>query len=295
MGKFENLNSFITVAEQGSFSAAARKLNISAVAVAKQINNIEDLLNAQLFHRSTKNIYLSESGRLFYEKIKPAINEIYEAFQDFSLCSSQPNGELKILSTEYFAKNYIIPYTKNFLHRYSDINLNLEIADRVPNLENEKIDIVFGLFGIDNDKYIARKIFNTKYVLVASPKYFEQKTLPQKPIDLKDHFFIGHNKRIDNNLEFKDGCKVSIIPKLMVNDTYSMIDLALEGIGIIQIQYDEIKNFIQEGIFIEILPRLLDKTQSIYLYYKKQKYLPLKIRVFIDYMLQNVVSKSPNL
>ncbi len=284
MSKFERINTFIKVIEENGFAAAARTLQVSPAAVSKQVTKLEKSLGVQLLKRNTRRLQLTEMGEQYYLTCKQALNQVLDIETLITWDQKEPNGILRITSNRYFAENYLLPRLAEFLAYYPKITLNLELAERFPDLSQEGIDILFGVSKLGSDDLICRKVTSTRYVLCASPSYLSQYGYPQIPADLKQHRYITHSMRQPaNSLTFLQQQTIYIEPFLWLNDASAMLNCALQGLGIIKLHEYMVKEALATGKLIELLPQFNEPDLPVYLYYQPSRYLQPKIRCFIDF------------
>ena len=219
MPDLSQMKTFILISELGSLAAAARKLGISPAAVSKQLTRLEEELGLQLLLRSTRRIELTEVGISYCLQCRRILEEMEAASALISQIKVVPNGALKVVSGRHFAASYIVPHMKEFLMKYPKIELNLELAERVPDIDMEAIDVLIGMSISATGEAIQKRIAATSYSLCASPGYLEQFGRPEKPDDLKNHRYIAHSMRKpDNELLFHDKEVVTLTPYIRVND-----------------------------------------------------------------------------
>jgi DNA-binding transcriptional LysR family regulator len=176
---------------------------------------------------------------------------------------------------------------------YPDLKIDLELADRFPDLEKDNIDILCGIEYEGPDHYVRKKIFSANHILCASPDYLAKFGTPKKPEDLKRHRYITHSSRSpDNLLVFSDNKEIYLDFHLRLNDARIMLECALQGLGFIKIFNYHIEEAIRSGALIEILKPYREPEKSIYIYYQQQKFLPKKIRLFLDFLYQKIPAKS---
>jgi len=204
--------------------------------------------------------------------------------------NSQPSGLLKIASNRHFGEKYIINNLKDFISQYPDLKIDLELTDRFPDLERENIDILCGIEADGPDHYVRRKIFSAFHVFCASPDYLKQFGLPKKPEDLKNHRYITHACRDDNILTFPDDREIMLDFHLRFSDEKTMLDSALQGMGIIKIFSYHVNEAIKEGKLVEILTSYRQPAKPIYIYYQTHKFLQKKIRFFLDFLYSKIQS-----
>lgn len=286
MWNLEQIKTFKLISECRSFSKVAEKLNISAAAVGKQIKNLEDNLGATLFYRTTRHVALTELGEIFYEQCETILSEIERTNDLLATHKGKITGKLKIVSAVSFGERHIIPLVKEFLTLYPELTLYLELADRIPDLEKENIDLIMGLMQGLPQHYVCKKIKTDRYALCASLEYMKKFRIPNKPENLTEHDFITHSKRPKPQIvTFKKNMTIYVKPRLWTNSTNAMLQFCLDGLGIAMFHADVVENYIKEKRLIEVLKEYQQPPQSIFLYYKKVEYLQPKLRAFIDFFV----------
>lgn len=286
MKKLNQIITFINIVEEHSFAAAARKQQISAAAISRQIANLENEIGAQLFTRSTRQVLLTEIGKQYYLHCKKAVEELHEAERAIAGSQLEATGELRIMTNRYFAQEFIIPELPKFLKQNPKLRLNFHLAERFPNLEKENIDILFGVSIEGSQELVRRRFATTRYVLCASPAYLKKRGIPKTPNDLQKHRYITHTIRTPSNIIlFKNEMEVPIEPIISLNDTYAMRACALNGLGLVNLHDYMIAEEIANEELVEVLREYQEDKKNIYLYYQQSKYLQPKIRKFIDFFV----------
>jgi DNA-binding transcriptional LysR family regulator len=293
MDKLKFLKTFMVTVEEGSITQAARRLGISKAAASKQLIELESHLNTQLLNRTTRLLKLTDTGQAFYESSKNIFSAVAEAESMAMQTHDKPIGILKILSHRHFGERFIIKHLKEFTTIYPDLKLDIELADRFPDLDKEDFDVLCGI-GHDGPEHLVRKkIMTIRHVLCVSPEYIAQFGLPKTPEDLKKHRYITHSFRSpDNCLSFKNNKEIFLDFIIRVNDAQAMLTCALQGIGFIKIFNYFVDEHIKNGKLIEILKAYREPPKSIHIFYKQQKFLPNKIRFFLDFLYKKVKEDS---
>lgn len=285
----KHLLTFLLVIEENSFAGAARKLHLTNAAVSKQINTLEESLGVILIKRTTRKVTLTEAGHLFYDHAKNLANEINEIQSLFSTYKKEPSGHLKIGSSWHFAEHILIPNLEEFSKLYPKITIELLIIEKIPDLSKEGIDINMGHTFVGGPDDIIKKVGETRYVLCASPAYLDTYGIPKKPQDLVKHRYITHRMRQpDNVLTFKKGVEIVLDPFLRLNDSRTMIQCALNHLGIIKLHRYAVTNEMKQGRLIEILKGWDDSKQPINICYQPQRYVQPKIRTFLDFIYSKI-------
>lgn len=284
MSKFDRMATFVSVFEEGSFAACAKKLKISSAAVSKQVSLLEKDLGFELMVRSTRRLALTDAGAFYFEQAQKILHEMGEIDALALEMRKEPFGVLKVASQRYFAERYILPDLARFLLAYPKVQLHLDLIESFPDFERENIDIVIGMSRSLSANSIQKTIGYTQYVMCASPGYLKTFGMPKTPQDLKQHRYINHSLRTPVNItKFAAGLELYLEPYLLLNDTNAMKVCAESGIGIVKLHHYVVSDAIKAGTLVEILSDYNEPKQPIFVSYGSRKHVPPKIRAFIDF------------
>ncbi len=285
MPDLSQIEAFVLTSELGSLAAVARKLGVSSAAISKQLTRLEKELGVQLLLRSTRKIALTELGTSYCIQCHRILEEVDVASALISQVKAIPFGSLKIVSGRHFAAAFIVPHIKKFLQKYPKIELSLELAERMPDLDREEVDILIGMSLSASGEAIQKRIATTSYTYCASPDYLKKFGEPKKPVDLIKHRYIAHSMRKpDNELVFSNKEVIKLAPYIKVNDTQSMVNLALDGLGIVKLHHYVVKDLLESGKLQEILMNYCEKDVPIYVAFPNRRFVPAKVRCFIDFI-----------
>lgn len=289
MPDLAQIETLVLTSELGSLAAVARKLGISSAAISKQLTRLEAELGLQLLVRTTRSIELTDIGVNYCQQCRRILEEVETASALISQVKEVPSGELKVVSGRYFATTYIAPHMKEFLSKFPKIELNLELAERIPDINAEAIDILIGMSISATGDAIQKRIATTSYAICASPKYLKKFGTPKKPDDLKKHRYIAHSMRKpDNELLFGNKKVITIHPYIRVNDAQTMLDFALEGMGIVKLHRYLVQDHLKTGVLQEVLSTYHRSEIPIYVAYPQRRYVPSKVRRFIDFITDKI-------
>lgn len=289
MTDFSQIRSFVLTVELRSIVAAARRLGLSPAAVSKQLSRLENDLGVQLLIRTTRHIELTDIGKSYYTQCQRILDEVNEAKTLIDQSKAIPSGPLRVVAPPHFAKMHIIPCLPQFLALYPKIELNLELAERIPDLQNEPIDLLIGMSISAGDDAIQRTIGSTTYVICAAPKYLHQHGTPQNLIELLHHRHITHSRRQPyDSLCIPGKEPIAITPYLQANDTETMLALALEAIGIVMLHRYVVEEHLLSGALIQLLPSFTNSAIPLYLAYPHRRFLASKTRLFIDFVVEKL-------
>lgn len=289
MPEISQIKTFVLTSELGNLAAVARKLGISPAAVSKQLTRLEEELGLQLLNRSTRRIELTEVGINYCHQCQRILEEVEVASTLISQVKAVPSGILKVVSGRHFATAYVVPHMKEFLLQYPKIELNLELAERIPDLNLEAIDVMIGMSISATGNVIQKRIATTSYLFCASPNYLKQFGVPQRPVDLKNHRYITHSMRKpDNELHFLNKEVITITPYIHVNDTQTMLNFALDGLGIVKLHHYVVKEHVERGTLQALLIPYTHSEIPIYVAYPQRRYISSKVRCFIDFIIEKI-------
>jgi len=187
MDRLAAMETFVLVIETGSFSAAARRLNVGQPAVSKLVAQLEDRLGVRLLVRSTRGLTPTEAGLNFYERARRSIEEADEADQAARGAGRGLTGKLRVCAAVTFARIHLIPRLPEFLARHPDLEMDMILDDRNIDLVQEGIDVALRMGQLSDSTLPARRVTSVRQVVVGTPTYFAQAGEPENPGELTSH------------------------------------------------------------------------------------------------------------
>ncbi|MGJ4902469.1 LysR family transcriptional regulator [Bradyrhizobium sp. HKCCYLS2058] len=210
MDRYQAMSTFVRVVETGSFSAAARQLNVGQPAVSKTIAQLEDRLQVSLLIRSTHGLSPTEAGQRFYERAKAAIQEADEAELAARGAGAGLSGCLRVSAATTFARLHIVPLLPRFLDEQPDLEIDVILDDRVIDLVSEGIDVSLRMGALADSSAIARKLATGGRSVLATPAYLARAGEPHSPADLTEHEAVIYSQ-LPNVWSFaRDGAEASV-------------------------------------------------------------------------------------
>lgn len=195
MDRLAAMETFVGVIEAGSFSAAARRLNLGQPAVSKSVAQLEERLGTRLLLRSTRGLTPTDAGQRFYEHAKRAIEEADEAEQAARDSSEGLTGRLRVSAAVTFARLHILPALKTFMDRHPQLEIDIALDDRNIDLLEEGTDVALRMGALDDSSMTARRIGRSPRLVVGTPGYFALAGVPRAPADLSGHQAIVYSQR----------------------------------------------------------------------------------------------------
>jgi len=279
------IQTFCKVVQCGNFTAAAKELNISAAAVSKQISLLEEELGISLLQRTTRQVSLTEIGAHYYHEVQDVLLALDKANGIVAAAKEEPVGVLRVKSARYFMEQFIIPRLPAYRESYPKVSLDLQIAEHIPHLLEEDLDIVFGLSASVASNSIRKKITSTRYVVCASPHYIQTHGRPNYPADLAKHHYITHTMRTPNDVwSFASGEQVYLKPVIYLNDAQAMVECAMRSLGVVIAHHYQVANALACGDLLELLEHHRMPQIPIFMYYHPGRYMQPKVKTWIDFM-----------
>jgi DNA-binding transcriptional LysR family regulator len=187
MDRLAAMEAFVLVVDTGSFSAAARRLNVGQPAVSKLVAQLEERLGVKLLVRTTRGLTATEAGLNYYERARRSIEEADEAELAARGAGSSLTGRSRVSAAVTFARIHLMPRVPEFLRRHPDLEIDFVLDDRNVDLVEEGIDVALRMGRLVDSSLIARRIASARHVVVGTPTYFERASEPLAPGDLAPH------------------------------------------------------------------------------------------------------------
>lgn len=289
---------FIEAADAGGFTEASRRLGISASAVSKAIMRLEEHLRTRLFHRSTRSIKLTPEGRLFLECCRRIVAEMEAAELDLAQIHEAPRGKLKFSLPS--AGMQFMPQLAEFQKRYPKINLEIDCSDRLVDIITEGFDAVLRTGDPTDSRLMSRVIGDYRQVIVGSPDYFERNGIPQAPEDLSQHACIMYRSHASGKLLrwsfWRDGTAidVNLSAATIANALEPQLAFARQGTALACLPDFTVQNDLDNGKLVTVLGQYLGDSTTFRLLWPSSRHLSPKVRVFVDFLSQNLLTKKRN-
>jgi DNA-binding transcriptional LysR family regulator len=294
MNELAMIRIFIQVAEDGSFSATARRRNMSVSSIARQISGLEDKIGARLLNRTTRHQGLTEVGKIYYEKMRLIVADIESVNEIVASYYEEVKGVLKA-HIRSSAARVILPELDQFLMAHPDIILDLTLTDERADLVSGGIDVAVWLGNLEDSTFIARRLTLTRRVIVGSPAYFDIHGEPKEPGDLLHHNCIIYSQShfSKNMWRLKRGPETVDVPvsgNLQTSTGWSLYDCVIHGLGIAVIQEWMVSRELKEGRLRRVLtdydPNPVELDIPLFVVYPHSHGLPPKTRAFIDFLVR---------
>lgn len=293
LDSISHLVSFVYSAEEGGFSAAARRLGLTPAAVSKNVAALERQLGVRLFRRTTRQLSLTEEGEQFLRDVAEPWQRIEGAVLAARDGAAQPGGTLKVGMAPAVGRSYFVPMLEEFRRRYPGIVLDLHFDNRQVDLVRDGFDAAIG-GGIElSEGVIARELAHVRVVAVAAPCYLAARGAPVQPEDLAGHDGVKRRsvqtgRVVAWNLRTDDGREAAFEPRTVVicDDPEAMAAAAVAGMGIALLPLPHVMQFFGSGQLVQVLPAWHTPARPLCVYYPSRRHLPAKTRVFVDFIVE---------
>jgi DNA-binding transcriptional LysR family regulator len=288
MDHLGTLNAFVQAAETGSFVAAGRKIGLTSSAVGKGVARLEQRLGVRLFHRDTRNMTLTEEGRLFLDRCRRIFEEVEAAEMELTNTAIVPSGRLRVSLP--LGGLFLMSIIGDFIEAYPAVLLDLDFSDRLVDVIEEGFDVVIRT-GASSDSGLMRRSFG-RFTgrLVASPDYLARKGTPTVPADLLAHACLRQRSPGTGKLhEWALRNPPSGLPETMSANTIApLIELALRGGGIAFLPPFAVNGRIEDGSLIPVLADHVLESGELAALWPTNRQLSPRIRAFVDFMAERL-------
>ncbi|QTS88055.1 LysR family transcriptional regulator [Ectopseudomonas khazarica] len=281
---------FVTVAEQGSLSAAARALGLTPSAVSRIIARTEQRLGTRLLLRTTRALTFTAEGEAYLRgarRILADLAEVEEAVADQGV----PRGRLRVSAALGHGRMTIVPLVAAFIARYPNITVDLSLGDEVVDILGGQADVAVRFGHLPDSPLTARRIGETGQVVVASPAYLERHGTPQQPEDLLQHNCLRFNfRRAEPNWPFireGQGFSLKVCGNIACSSGEALAQLAREGAGITRIGEFSVTEDLQRGDLVPLLQAFNPgDREPIHAVFVGGTAMPARVRVFVDFLVE---------
>lgn len=283
MDRFDAMTVFVTIAEAGSLSAAARQLDQPLATVSRKLAQLEAQVKARLIARSTRRLELTEAGRDYLEASRQILERVEEAERSAAGVYVRPHGQLVLSAPVVFGRLHLLPVVVEFLREFPDVDVRLIQADRFVNLLEEHVDLALRIGKLADSGLVATRVGEIRRVVCASPAYLAAHGRPEVPADLGGHACISFETLMSASRWVFPGETVEVHSRLSVTTAEAAIAAAQADLGVCRVLSYQVAEALQAGTLVRLLPAHEPPPVPVSLVYPGQGRLPAKCRAFIDH------------
>lgn len=287
MDMLNAMQTFVAVAENHGITAASEKLGCSKAIVSRTLSLLEERLDVRLLNRTTRRVSLTEAGNEYLEHCRNILEQNAEIESRFAEKSLEPQGRLRIAVPVTFGSQYVAPLLPKFLERHKKVQVDLHMSDRYVDIIEEGMDLAIRIGATGSDSLIVRKFAETHHQLAASPELIERMGGKPKDVsDLKNWPSITYSLR-QNAPAWQNFRVAPDSIRTSTNNGDTIVTLAEQGVGYCYLPTFILTPALERGSLVPMLENEANDTTPLYVLYPHRRRLPLKTRVFIDFMVEN--------
>lgn len=292
-----DLGFFSTLAASGSLSATARELGLTAAAVSKHLTQMESRAGVPLVNRTTRRMMLTPEGELYLEHARRILDEINELSELLGSAKKRPEGLLRVNATLGFGRSHVAPAISRFVAAYPQVSVQLQLSVMPPPLTDDAFDVCIRFGEPPDTRVVARRLAPNRRLLCATPTYLARRGTPITPHDLAKHNCIGIRQGDEAygvwRLTTGSGAAkkteaVKIRGNLTTNDGEIAVKWALDGHGILLRAEWDIKEYLQDGKLVQVLPNCETPNADIFAVYSQRHQMSNRIRAFVDFIAKEL-------
>ncbi len=293
MDKLKALESFVSVATRGSLTAAAIAEGVAPAIMGRRIDALEEGLGVKLLVRTTRRISLTHEGSAFLEDCQRLLADLANAEASVSAGGVKASGHLRITAPAGFGRRHVAPLVPRFRALHADVTISLNLSDRVVDLGGEGYDCAVRVGDLPDSSLVSVRLADNRRLCVATPDYLQRHGTPQHPSDLvkfdcltlssdasqtRGWAFRAEGKNGDDVMHLKPG------GPLDCSDGQVLHDWCMEGHGIAWRSTWEVEREVAAGQLVPLLEAFAAPPNGIYAVFPQRKHLPLRVRLWIDFL-----------
>lgn len=289
MDRLDTMKAFAAVADLGSFTKAAEKLETSNQLVSKYVSQLEEQLGVRLFNRTTRRVHLTQEGEQCLQHAKHILESVHDMESHFGELQSAAKGLLQISAPVSFSILHLAPLIRDFKKEYPEVGVNLELSDRKVDVIEDGFDVALRIGHLKSSSLIAKKIAPVKLVLCAAPSYIEKYGNPSQPEELsRSHFlqysYTDYSKSENPLMKVLRANSNTNQSGLTANNGEILMAAAIAGEGYILQPTFIVGEALKQGKLKTMLNDIELETMGLYAVYPHRKLLAPKLRAFLDFL-----------
>lgn len=297
MNPISELDFFAIIAKSGSLSAAARELGVTPPSVSKRLAQMEKRLGISLLNRTTRRLSLTAEGEVYLANAMRILADVEALEQQLSRSRVEPKGLLRVNAPLGFGRTYITPIVSQFLRRYREMAVQLQLTDHPLNLTDESFDVGIRFGDPPEARIIARRIAPNRRLLCAAPSYLERFGTPKSPQELASHncIVLRQNDSAYGSWQFSRHGRtqtVKVHGSLSSNDGEVTLNWALDGHGITLRAEWDIAKYLRSGRLRLVLKDYEAPPADIFAVYPERHVSSAKVRAFTDFLIEAFRDKN---
>jgi DNA-binding transcriptional LysR family regulator len=289
MDRIDHLRIFVRIAACGSFSQAAEQLALPRATVSLAMQQLESRLGARLLHRTTRRVGLTPDGEALLDRASALIADMEDIEQQFRPSGRAIVGRLRVDVPSRIARLLMAPALPAFLAQYPQIGVELGSSDRVIDLVQEGVDCALRVGNLTPSSLVARAVGEFEMVNCASPEYLQRHGTPVGPADLPHHLAVDYVSPTSGRAApwvWQEGSQTrssAVRSRVAVNNAETYIACALAGMGLIQVPLFDVREHLQAGELVEVMPQARPAAMPVNLVHPLRRFPSQRLQVFLSW------------
>ncbi|WPP01583.1 LysR family transcriptional regulator [Pseudomonas sp. HR96] len=294
MNAFEDMRLFVQVMESGSFTGAAEQLGLSKQYVSRRLMQLEERLGVRLLNRSTRRLDVTPLGQGYYESAVRLLAEVLQVEEGIAGQNSQPRGTLRLSAPLSFAMEHLGSLLPEFLKRYPDVSVEVDLSDRPVDLIGEGYDLVLRIGLLEDSSLIARHLAVIPRVYCASPEYLAERGTPQEPQQLSEHDCLpyGHSRQVHWRFEGQGGkgkpSSLAVSGRIRANNGELLRDAAIAGLGIAYLPLFIVGAALRDGRLVRVLDDYTSEPLRLSAVYPQHRQSSRPVQALIEFLREGL-------
>lgn len=289
MDRLKQIESFVAVAARGSLTAAAKAEGVAPAVIGRRIDALEERLGVKLLVRTTRKITLTHEGSAFLEDCQRLLADLASAEASVSAGGVKASGYLRVTAPAGFGRRHVAPLVPRFLEQHPDVNVSLNLSDRVVDIVNESYDCAVRVGDLPDSSLISVRMADNRRLCVATPAYLKRAGTPKHPNELLRHQCLTLSSDASQTRGWAfmvDGAVTHLRPsgRLDCSDGQVLHDWCVAGLGIAWRSTWEVEHEVRSGQLVTVLDDYAAPPNGIYAVFPHAKHLPLRVRLWIDFL-----------
>ncbi len=289
MDRLKQIESFVAVAARGSLTAAANAEGVAPAVIGRRIDALEERLGVKLLVRTTRKITLTHEGSAFLEDCQRLLADLANAEASVSAGGVKASGYLRVTAPAGFGRRHVAPLVPRFIEQHPDVNVSLNLSDRVVDIVNESYDCAVRVGDLPDSSLISVRLADNRRLCVATPGYLKRAGTPKHPNELLRHECLTLSSDASQTRGWAfvvDGTVTHLRPsgRLDCSDGQVLHDWCMAGLGIAWRSTWEVEQEVASGRLVSVLDDYAAPPNGIYAVFPHAKHLPLRVRLWIDFL-----------
>ncbi len=289
MDRLKQIESFVSVAARGSLTAAAHAEGVAPAVIGRRIDALEERLGVKLLVRTTRKITLTHEGSAFLEDCQRLLADLANAEASVSAGGVKASGYLRVTAPAGFGRRHVAPIVPRFIEQHPDVNVSLNLSDRVVDIVNESYDCAVRVGDLPDSSLISVRMADNRRLCVATPAYLKRAGTPRHPNDLMRHQCLTLSSDASQTRGWAfvvEGAVTHLRPsgRLDCSDGQVLHDWCAAGLGLAWRSTWEVEQEVASGQLVSVLDDFAAPPNGIYAVFPHAKHLPLRVRLWIDFL-----------